>query len=359
MNKDLSQEFIQLSNVSITQLLSCMEASGMKEKFVNDIGETKYNEIVKSMRSESTIIAMRDLHNWIKLVLISNTIKFYKQVHKQPISLLDIAIGRGGDLAKWNKSNVDYIFGFDKSDKSINSKDPEDQGALERLAHFKGSRFKDIHFVVGDAIRPSKVLLDNIDSFLNKNNLGGFNIVSCQFALHYFFKTETDLKIVLSMVSRFLLPGGFFIGTTIDGDNIKKIFKDSSSKVYTSTLFKVERKFPKTVKQPFGNEYLFTIFDSKDKANYFNTMGMSTEYLVNFKKLEEVAEEFKLRPVKLNFFEEYTLGKQKMYTETKKYPMSFTEIHNLGKWKPKSRDITQEELELNGLYKTFVFQKIG
>ena len=39
--------------------------------------------------------------------------------------------------------------------------------------------------------------------------------------------------------------------------------------------------------------------------------------------------------------------------------ISFENIHRLNKWEPKkgSREITQDELELNGLYSTFIFQK--
>jgi mRNA (guanine-N7-)-methyltransferase len=365
LKKDLSDEFVQLSNLSITNLLQCIKSSGVKEQFISDIGTEKYNAIIKDMRSESTIIGMRDFHNWIKLVLISNITKL---VSSKDISLLDIAVGRGGDLAKWNKSNVKYVFGFDKSEKSITNEDPEDQGALERLANFKGSKFKDIYFLVGNALKPSKPLLTSIDYFLKKNNLHGFDIVSCQFALHYFFKSEIDLQIVLTMISRYLKTGGYFIGTTTNGDYIKNLFKDIKEKVYSTNLFRIQRNFNKTLKSPYGNEYNFTIFDTKDRANYFNTMGLSTEYLVNFKTLEEVAATVGLVPLKLNIFEEYNsyesksykVGKQKGYTEIKKNTISFDDILKLEKWKPKpgSRDLTDEEKELNKLYTTFIFMKI-
>ena len=357
MEKDLSDDFIQLSNFSITNLLHCIKEGGVKEQFISDIGTEKYNEIIKDMRSESTIIGMRDFHNWVKLVLISNIVNLINL--RNGVSLLDIAVGRGGDLAKWNKSNVKYVFGFDKSEKSITNTDPEDQGAIERLENFKGAKFKDIYFMVGNALKPSTTLLTNIDSFLKKNSLNGFNIVSCQFALHYFFKSEIDLKIILTLVSRYLSSGGFFIGTTTNGDYIKNFFKDIKEKVYRTDLFRIQRNFNKTLKSPYGNEYNFTIFDTKDKTNYFNTIGLSTEYLVNFKTLEEVAATVGLVPVKLNIFEEYQ-GKQKEFTEIKKNTISFDDILKLGKWKPRpgSRNLTEEEKELNKLYTTFVFTKV-
>jgi len=357
-SKELSDGFIQLNNLSITNLLQCIKQSGVKEQFIADIGPEKWNGIVQDMRSESTIIGMRDFHNWIKLVLISNVIKL--TFIKGGIALLDIAVGRGGDLAKWNKSNVKFVFGFDKSEKSITSTDPEDQGALERLANFKGLKINDVHFEVGNAIKPSLQLINNIDTFLSFNKLHGFNIVSCQFALHYFFKTEIDLKIALTLVSRNLLSGGFFIGTTVNGDTIKSLFKDIKEKVYKTDLFRIQRNFPKTLKNIYGNEYNFTIFDTKDKTNYFNTIGLSTEYLINFKELERVAATVGMVPVKLNIFEEYSISKQKTFTEIKKNIIPFDDILKLNKWKPKpgSRELTDEEKELNSLYTTFIFKKI-
>ena len=160
------------------------------------------------------------------------------------------------------------------------------------------------------------------------------------------------------MISKYLLSGGYFIGTTTNGTVIKNFFKEIKEKVYNTELFRIQRNFPKTLKTVYGNEYTFTIFDTKDRANYFNTIGLSTEYLVDFKELERVAATVGLIPVKLNFFEEYNGSKQKMFTEIKNNTISFETILNLGKWKPKSKDLTDEEKELNGLYTTFVFQKI-
>jgi hypothetical protein len=178
--------------------------------------------------------------------------------------------------------------------------------------------------------------------------------------MHYFFRTETDLRIVLTLVSKYISQGGFFIGTTINGDTVKNLFRDISEKVYSTDLFRIQRNFNKTPKSAYGNEYLFTIFDTKDKTNYFNTIGVSTEYLVNFKALEAVAGEFGLAPVKLNIFEEYSMGdKKKGYVELKKNLIPFADILKLGIWKPKEHELSPKEKELNKLYTTFIFQKVA
>ena len=137
MAKDIKDDLIDLS---ITSLINCLEDLNMKEQFVKETPKSKYQEIIKFMREESTVIQMRDFHNWIKLVLISNVTEFYKH---GKISLLDISTGRGGDLSKWKKAHINHVFAFDISEQSINSTDPENQGAKERL---KGLKKKGINW---------------------------------------------------------------------------------------------------------------------------------------------------------------------------------------------------------------------
>ena len=47
-----------------------------------------------------------------------------------------------------------------------------------------------------------------------------FDLVSTQFAIHYFFESETKLRAFLHNVTDRLEEGGKFIGTTIDSDRL-------------------------------------------------------------------------------------------------------------------------------------------
>ena len=123
MEKDIKDDLIELS---ITSLISCLENTEIKDRFVKE-NEKIYPTIVKFMRDSSTVKNMRDFHNWIKLVLITNITDYYYQSAKsETVSLLDISTGRGGDIMKWSKAYISHVFGFDISDKSINSKSVED-----------------------------------------------------------------------------------------------------------------------------------------------------------------------------------------------------------------------------------------
>jgi len=364
MEKDLKEDLIELS---ITSLINCLEESNVKERFIQEVPQSRYDKIIKFMREESTVIQMRDFHNWVKLVLITNiTDYFWKMSNKDSVSLLDISTGRGGDLSKWKKAQISNVFAFDISEQSIQSTDPENQGAKERLKGLqKKGYFVNVEFDVGDASNPSPQLNQNIISFLNKNKIGKFDLVSCQFALHYYFSSETALRNVLSLVSNYLRKGGFFFGTTIDGAKIKQYFDflPEGQKVFKRNLYRIERMFPKKPRSPFGNKYNFTIYDTFDKTNYFNTMGVSTEYLVNFDTLNKLAKEYSLVPVNMNFFEKWSQTGNKRdttYTQRLDNHIQFQEIFETGKWSPytKGESITPDELELSFLNSTFCFQKV-
>ena len=343
-----------LVKLDINDLLSCLSDSTIQTKYKQNIQvqfKKFVDKTVDTRRKSSTIISMRDLHNWIKRTLINVTRSFTKgNCH-----LLDIAVGRGGDLDKWNKAGITSVFGFDANEESIESNDPFNAGAKQRLSTFNGLNVK-VHFEVGNAIRPSNILLNNIEQWLN--GAPGFQIISCQFALHYFFEKPDDLKILMTMISKYLVKGGFFIGTTTDGQKIRNFFKARKTKEISKNLFNItiDKYFKK---DPYGNKYTFEIKDTFDQGNYFNTMGPSTEYIVDFEELQRVASEHSLVPFNKNIFEPYTSNNKTDYPIGSNIT-SFDNIYKLGKWEPKkgSRPINQDELELNGLYSSFIFQKV-
>jgi len=278
------------------------------------------------------------------------------------VALLDIAVGRGGDLMKWNNAYITDVFGFDISSEAIYSKNPDNPGAVERLRNLKKYKTK-VQFAVGDVTRPliNSDGTSGIDSLITKylltNRLKQFDLVSCQFSLHYYFSSEPALRNMLALVSKFLKSGGYFFGTSIDGESIKKYFGGTNTKILKRSIYKIERMFNNKLKSPFGNKYTFTIFDNKDKTNYFNTIPVSEEYLTDFKVLNLIAREYSLEPVNLNFFEPYFVNDKKIYTNISSNIMSFEDIYRLMKWNSEN-NITPEQLELSFLNSAFVFRKI-
>ena len=355
MEKDITQSLISLD---ISDLLSCLK-DDLKVKSGKPL-KVEFNKYVSKInqkrRNNSSIIGLRDFHNWIKRTLIVN-IKNYIQVKGEYINLLDIAVGRGGDLDKWNGAGIKNVYGFDLDQESIKSLNPFNPGAQERLNNYHGLTVN-VKFKVGSAINPSAELLDDIEDFLHENNDDSFKMISCQFALHYFLQSETTIRTVFAFIKKYLKRGGYFFGTTVDGNKIKAHLKANKEhnlfEVNASRMFKVK------LDSPFGNQYTFEIKDSvDDKGNYFNIMGKSTEYLVDFEILKRLAAEYGLEPVYKNFFEPYQVGTKTEYTTLTDF-LSFEEIYAQNVWTPKpskGRPMNEDELEINKMYRTFIFKK--
>jgi mRNA (guanine-N7-)-methyltransferase len=322
--------FIKLD---LTDLLSCINSNEftVKTEPHNKVKD-EFNKFVKkeitTRRNNSTIIEMRNFHNFIKRTLLVNISEKLYRENRKPVNLVDIAVGRGGDLAKWKDARIKHVFGFDISSEAINSINPFNQGAKERYRLSKG--MPDVIFEVGDATNPTQDLLKKLYDFRNTYSV---QIVSCQFALHYFVGNEKQLRNVLQLVSNVLTSGGYFVGTTTDGKKIKKSKGNS--------LFEIKQK---------QKNYSFKINDTIDQGNYFNTIPESIEYYTDFKKLNRLASEYNLVPDNTNFFEKYNGG----YTHLDILinNISFSDIPN------GSFNMTPEQSELNELYSTFLFRKI-
>jgi mRNA (guanine-N7-)-methyltransferase len=305
--------------------------------FVKDEFNIFVNKEISHRRKNSSISEMRKFHNNIKRTMLVNISK----ILKGDINLLDIAVGRGGDMYKWNEAGIKNVFGFDKNENSINSIDPFDQGAKERYAKSQDLQ-TNIYYTVGNAIQPSQPLLQEITTFTIKYGL--FKIISCQFAMHYFFQDEIGLRNVFQAFTPFLEKGGYFIGTTVDGDKIKSTEETSFKLMEIKKLYK-----SKNPRKKFGNAYTFKINDTIDKGNYFNSTGISTEYLVYMSELKRIASEYNLEPVYLNLFEK--IPGTKLYTTSNDF-ISFEQINNILKNK-----MNEDELIINNLYTTFIFIK--
>lgn len=75
---------------------------------------THYNELKekgRAERSKSRIFHMRNFNNWIKSVLINEYLTKVKQSTRlgDPLRVLDMCCGKGGDLLKWENSSITHL----------------------------------------------------------------------------------------------------------------------------------------------------------------------------------------------------------------------------------------------------------
>lgn len=167
--------------------------------------------------------------------------------------LVEIACGKGGDIQKWTDSKFSRVIGIDSStDNLLNGND----GAYKRLHQLKAepknrSQVPDTVFLHKDMREPWDSLreithtgLRNLFNIcrgnVNKDDIevaavkkfynslsNSADVVSCQFAIHYFFCSQEHLSTFCENVARVIKPGGYFIGTCMDGRIVENRLKDS------------------------------------------------------------------------------------------------------------------------------------
>ena len=263
------------------------------------------------MYGQSNTKALRDFHNlYIKMMLI-------KGVSQSGFTLIDLAVGKGGDFSKWIDANLSFIFGIDLSKDNIENRI---DGACARYLNYK-KKFKnvpDVLFVNGNSglnIKSGEAILSEKEKTITKAVFGmgerservlgkgvlksygrgkdGFDVCSCQFALHYFFENMVVLSNFIQNVTDSTKIGGHFIGTCYDGLSIFNELKSSSLGQGTS-LFKNEVKIWEIIKK-----YEYAEFkDDETSLGYAidvfqETIGKSfIEYLVNFEFFKNIMEKY-------------------------------------------------------------------
>ena len=195
-----------------------------------------------------------------------------------------------------------------------------------------------------------------------------FDIVSCQFALHYSFESYDQLKVMLQNVSDNLKVGGYFVGTIPNSNEIMKRLMQSSNRQFGNKLYEISMKnCPIDPPDLFGAQYYFKLAEAVD----------CPEFLIYFPLLVDIAKYFNLKLIRDPTFEHYFFvqmcGKRDTAYRMKMLSMFPNNPEKLSK-KPDLKHIleyfqTHPESSKVGscsksvwdivtLYKIFVFQKV-
>ena len=252
--------------------------------------------------------------------------------------LLELACGMAGDLPRWRDNNFDFILGIDLVKNNIEGHSGSYVRFLNQREEFYKRQQRGQHrlhypnamFLIGDCALPldtgeaakgkdidSEKLLkllyqskvDDNYGFLNNYRMVGkattkFDMVSCQFAIHYFFREKTSIEGFLKNVSDNLKKDGIFIATFMDGKKVHDLIKTTGKvegKKSGATVWAIQKETQK------GKEYkTFTKASPYGKLiNVYleNTSHFIPEYLVHFDVLLEKAAERKLELQSDGFFE--------------------------------------------------------
>ena len=262
---------------------------------------------------------LKTYHNrYIKSMLID-------VVSKPGDTLIDFAVGKGGDINKWNSNKLKFVLGIDISiDNRHNPKD----GVCARFITLKKDWKKTINglFIYGDS---SKLISDGdfatnddkqeeaiskyvIEQVMGKTakqerfgkyieklyNVAGdlFDIGSIQFAIHYMFKDKISINGFAKNCSDMIKPGGYFIGTCYDGEKIFRLLNSVGTNK-ASELYIDEKKVWAVIKK-----YEKETFTKNDSLGY--TIGVYQEsinkvldeYIVHFDYLKEIMGQYGFIP---------------------------------------------------------------
>jgi SAM-dependent methyltransferase len=265
-------------------------------------------------REDSPTLSMRIFHNWIKETLL---LQKYGRGRK---SLLDLGCGVGGDLQKWIRAGFVDVVGLDKYESNIINPENGAYWRLSRAKLPKGARYVFMTYDVGvplDALHVNRIQ-DPSDRMIMQALWGliprqgvkppqlaryyamsrdGFEVVSCQFAVHYFFENSRTLDVFVDNVARSLRVGGRFVGTCMDAQRVKDKLRSvkpgaavQASSKDGAVLWSIRKKYEDAAAAKGGLGHAIEVYlESIDNTK--------EEYLVDY-------EELKKRLAKYNVVEE-------------------------------------------------------
>ena len=363
----------------------------ISETMEND-DEGYYKDYTKFVDSD---IPLRELHNLIKNKLISSICS----VGDKPISIMDTSIGRGGDIKKYlsSKNKIEFLFGLDISSDvkrkaaeryyNENMKKPKafflqyDTGeSILKGDGYKGSD-SDIerNKILMNILLDRKVSIPKQFNSIKKDYKGliskGFDIISSQFTIHYYFETEQKLRNYLQNLSDHCKPNGYFIGTCYDGMKVFNLLKDKDN---VSMFDDFENKVYSITKDydiddfSYIKDDLTNVLGQKIKVEMSSIGHEITEYLVNFEFFINIMKEYNFELVSPNLRGKFSgIFDNKDFSYKKGlggFEQIIKRLANLSskdtsilKFYPESLNILKEEniplQQLSALNNWFIFQK--
>jgi len=264
---------------------------------------------------ENNTQGLRDFHNlYVKRKLIT-------KLANQGNTLIDYAVGMAGDLSKWIASKLSFVFGIDIAYSNIHN---NKRGACARYLNMRrddhsipgalfvvgdsGLNIRELTAFPGDTNSKDKMVVSSVfgkgpkdETILGKGTVKwygvgefGFNISSCQFAIHYFFENNVKLHGFLRNLAECTKINGYFIGTCYDGMSIFKMLQKKS--IGESQTFMTKDRNGKQVKIcEIIKQYHDSGFPGDNTSVGYaidvyqeSINQVVREYLVNFAYLTEV-----------------------------------------------------------------------
>lgn len=214
---------------------------------------------------------MNKFHNWIKSNVMYTYINplYCNNIQNK---VLELGIGKGGDIMKYYYTLVEMVVGIDVD---MNGLTNASDGAIARYQHARKTHdnFPPMYFIhadggnllqydeqvksIGKMNSDNKKLFDKFFTWDNRRTI--FDRVSSQFVIHYFFANDKTFDNFTQNINMYLREGGYIMFTCFDGDKIKEKLKDREkyNEHYTDNgekklLYEIVKKYDDNDKKPLG-----------------------------------------------------------------------------------------------------------
>ena len=190
----------------------------------------------------------------------------------------------------------------------------------------------------------------------------GFDISSCQFALHYFFENQETFQNYMRNLAECTKLNGYFIGTSYDGKKIFNLLKNKkegeSEYIYDDDVkvWEIQKEYSQTTFDDDVTSLGYKINVYQESIN-----KMFAEYLINFDYLDRILENYGFRLITRDEAKEMGLPNgsgmfQDLYSlmeeEVKRDRYKRSEYENALK-------MTAYEKNISFLNRYFVYKKIA
>ncbi|KXZ53479.1 hypothetical protein GPECTOR_7g929 [Gonium pectorale] len=236
---------------------------GTRSHYNSHVTDLSTHEAIKQ-RNEGPAKALKDFHNHIKRQLL-------------------LRFSTADGLVGWTQ--VKYVKGLDISEREV---DEARRRFAEMVEPRRGGPGLQCEFEAVDWLGAKPY----VDGALGPSAYG---VVSCMFALHYFFVTEASLRTFLGNVASNLRQGGYFLGTIPSGHRVQELLNGKPE--LRTPMLKLKRRWRDARPAVYGSGYICDIADTVTSSLEGATEG-SLEYLVDLPTLERVAAETGLFPVR-------------------------------------------------------------
>jgi hypothetical protein len=330
-----------------------------------------------SITTDKLTQRMRDFHNlFVKKALIQG-------VSRKGNILIDFACGKAGDLPKWIGAGLSFVFGIDIAKDNIENRL---NGACSRYLNFRKTTKTMPYalFVNGNSslnIRSGTNMFNDKANEITKsvfgssgvnNSLGpavsrqhgkghnGFDVSSCQFAIHYMFENKRTFYNFIRNIAECTKLNGYFIATCYDGRTIfnmlKKKEEGETKDIYVDDkkVWSVTKKYDSHTFEDNETCLGYKIDVYQDSIN--QTLP---EYLVNYDFLTSTMDKYGFSLVSREEARQMGLPEGSgMFSEL--YNSMMNEIHRFPKKESDYKDavyMKDYEKEISFLNRFFVYKK--